>query len=61
MTANSAIFSTTVYGDSSGQTANELATKAKQTKEQFLGTYPESNLRSTLPTVPSNQRIAKDK
>lgn len=61
MISNSAIFTNTVYGVSSGDISANLAAKAKTTKEEYLGSYSGSNLRTIMPKVPSNQRVAKDK
>ena len=61
MISNSTIFTSTLYGNSSGGTAQELADKAKTTKEIYLSKYSDTNMRTILPTVPSNQQVARDK
>lgn len=61
MTSNSQIFTTSVFGTSSALTAEEMTTKTRTTQESFLSQSTNTNLRSGAPTVPSNQRVAKDK
>ena len=61
MSANSAIFTTTIFGNSSGATAEELAAKDRAVQEAYLATSSASSMKTKIPTVPSNQRIAKDK
>lgn len=61
MTSNSAIFTTTVFGNSSAMTAKELAENNRQTQEKFLLQRSSSNLGTKMPAVPTNQGIAKEK
>jgi hypothetical protein len=61
MIANSEIFTSTVFGTSSGMTAKEMSDKNRTTQESFLAQNSASSLRTQMPRVPSNQRIAKDK
>lgn len=60
MTANSAIFTTTLFGSSSGLTAADQAAVNTATQETFLSKSSTSNLGTTIPTVPSNQRYMKE-
>jgi len=61
MDSNSKIFTTTVFGNSSSYTREELAVLQTQTQETYLLQSGIANMRATLPKVPSNQGIAKDK
>jgi hypothetical protein len=61
MDSNSQIFTTTVFGNSSSYTREELAALLTQTQEAYLLQSGIANMRATLPKVPSNQGIAKDK
>ncbi len=58
--SNSKIFSTTLFGSGSEDTAANLVTKNLLTQEEYLNSAVTSNLGTKLPKVPSNQRIAKD-
>lgn len=60
MTANSAIFSTSLFGTSSGLTADAQAAVDTATQETFLTKTSTSNMGTTIPAVPSNQRYMKD-
>ena len=60
MTANSSIFTTSLFGSSSGLTAPEQAALDTATQETFLAKPSTSNMRTTIPPVPSNQRYMKD-
>ena len=60
MTANSAIFTTSLFGTSSGLTANQQAALNTATQETYLAKASTSNMRTTIPPVPSNQRYMKD-
>lgn len=60
MTANSTIFSTTLFGKSSGNSATEQAEIDTHTKEIFLAKTSTNNLRTKIPIVPSNQKYMKD-
>jgi hypothetical protein len=61
MTSNSEIFTTTTFGTGSSLTAEEMTNKTRTTQESFLSQSANTNLGSGAPTVPTNQRIAKDK
>jgi len=61
MTSNSSIFTNTLFGNSSGATAAELTAKDRTVQEAYLATSSASSMKTIIPTVPSNQRIAKDK
>ena len=61
MTSNSTIFSSTVFGNSSSLTKEELIAKDMSTVELYMKEYSDSSLRTQIPRVPSNQRVAKDK
>jgi len=60
MTANSQIFSTTLFGNSSGLTAEQQANKDRLTQEKYLESTTTSSMGTTVPRVPSNQKIMKD-
>jgi hypothetical protein len=60
MTANSQIFSTTLFGNSSGLTAEQQANKDRLTQEKYLKSTTTSSMGTTVPRVPSNQKIMKD-
>jgi|LakMenEpi03Aug12_release.lakeMendotaPanAssembly.Ray.scaffolds.fasta_scaffold44645_2 hypothetical protein len=60
MTANSQIFSTTVFGTSSGLTAEQQASQDRLTQEKYLESTNTSSMGTTIPRVPSNQKIMKD-
>jgi len=61
MKTNSAIFTTTIFGNSSGLTKEELVDKDTSTIETYLSNFSDSTLRTKVPIIPSNQRVAKDK
>ena len=61
MTSNSTIFSSTVFGNSSSLTKEELIAKDMSTVELYMKEYSDSSMRTQIPRVPSNQRVAKDK
>lgn len=58
--SNSKIFTTTLFGVSANDTAQNLASQNLTTQEEYLGSSGISNLGTRLPRVPSNQRVAKD-
>ena len=60
MSANSAIFTTTIFGTSSGQTAEEQSAQNTKTQEQYLARTSTNNLKTRVPKIPSNQRYMKD-
>jgi hypothetical protein len=57
--SNSQIFSNTVFGLGTDMTTGELTAIDMAAKETYLASSSYSNLSTKLPTVPSNQRIAK--
>ena len=59
-TANSAIFSSSIFGNSSGNTAVDLSTVDTTTQEKYFAQGTTYKIESSLPSVPSNQRVAKD-
>lgn len=61
MDSNSEIFTSTVYGNSSGLTREQLIELQTSTQEQYLAQSGIANLKAKIPTVPSNQGIAKDR
>jgi len=61
MKTNSTIFTTTIFGNSSGLTKEELVDKDTSTIETYLSNFSDSTLRTKVPIIPSNQRVAKDK
>lgn len=60
MTSNSSIFSTRIFGTSSGATATDQASTDTATKESYLSKTSTNNLRTKIPQVPSNQKYMKD-
>jgi len=60
MTANSAIFTTSLFGTSSGLTADDQTAVNTATQETFLSKTNTSNMKTTVPQIPSNQRYMKD-
>jgi hypothetical protein len=60
MTANSTIFTTSLFGSSSGLTAAEQVALDTTTQEVFLAKTGTSNMGTVIPPVPSNQRYMKD-
>lgn len=61
MTANSQIFTTTIFGNSSGLTQAEINAKSTETKEKVYQDQINSKLNNRRAIVPSNQQIAKGK
>jgi len=61
MIANSQIFTTTVFGNSSSQTVADLQDKNTSTIEAVYKQQGMTKMHHKQPTVPTNQRIAKDK
>jgi len=59
-TANSAIFSPSIFGNSSGNTAVNLATVDTTTQEKYFAQGTAYKIESPIPGIPSNQRVAKD-
>lgn len=60
MISNSAIFTTSV-AKNSGLTAEQLTTLGTNITAQYLNQSNASNMRTKLPSLPSDQRVAKDK
>jgi hypothetical protein len=61
MIANSQIFTTTVFGNSSSQTVSEIENKNTSTIELVYQQQGMTKMNHKQPSVPTNQRIAKDK
>jgi hypothetical protein len=60
MSSNSSIFTTTIFGNSSGSTAEEQASKNTKVQETFLLANSYNTTKTKLPRVPSNQGKAKE-
>jgi hypothetical protein len=60
MESNSQIFTSTVFGNSSGLTREEMNQKNTETIELVYQEQVVSKLNNQRSIVPSNQRIAKD-
>jgi hypothetical protein len=60
MESNSQIFTTTVFGNSSGLTQEQLNQKNTETVEMVYQERIISKMNNRQPIVPSNQHIAKD-
>ena len=58
--SNSKIFTTTLFGNGTNATANNLVNKNLTTQQEYLGSSGISHMGTRLPRVPSNQRVAKD-
>jgi|688.fasta_scaffold265450_2 hypothetical protein len=58
--SNSKIFTTTLFGVGTDQTSSDLVNKDLSTQQEYVGSSTFSNLSTSLPRVPSNQRVAKD-
>lgn len=61
ITANSKIFTTDVFGNSSGLSANDQANKNTEIVEQFYSEYPMIKMNTLGVKIPSNQRTVKGK
>ena len=61
MSSNSSVFTDTVFGTGSGQTAAQLTAQGLAVQEAYLATSSASSMNTQIPKVPSNQRVAKDK
>lgn len=59
--SNSKIFTTTLFGLSTNDTASNIANKNLDTQQKYLGSSGISNLSTKRPRIPSNQRVAKDR
>jgi len=60
MISNSKIFTTSVFGNSSGVTAEELNRKSTETKELVYQEQVVAKMNNKKPIVPTNQRLVKD-
>ncbi len=60
MISNSAIFTTAIFGTSSGFTVEELNQKNATTQELVYKEQVIAKMNNKKPIVPSNQRLAKD-
>lgn len=58
--SNSKIFTTTLFGTGTDLDVEELVAKNLETEEKYLGSSSISNMGTRLPTLPSNQKVAKD-
>jgi hypothetical protein len=58
--SNSKIFTTSIFGSGSDKGISELVEKNLETEEKYLSSSPISHMGTVLPTLPSNQKIAKD-
>lgn len=58
--SNSKIFTTSIFGIGTDKNINDLAAKNLDVQQKYLGSSPVSNMGTTLPILPSNQKIAKD-
>lgn len=58
--SNSKIFTTTLFGTGTDLGVEELISKNLETEEKYLGSSSTSNMGTRLPTLPSNQKVAKD-
>lgn len=59
--SNSKIFTTTLFGSGTNDTAGNLVSKNLITQQEYLGSSGVSHLGTRVPAVPSNQRVAKDR
>ena len=59
--ANSYVFSSSVVGNSSGQTALDMIANVAKAQSDYISQFSNSKIGIDLPKVPSNQGIAKDK
>lgn len=59
--SNSKIFSSSLFGTGTNETADTLTSVNLNTQQMYLASSGISNLGTKLPRVPSNQRIAKDR
>lgn len=60
MISNSLPFTTSIYGNSSGQTSTTLKSIVNTATDTLIKQQVITKLNVVLPTVPSNQRIAKE-
>jgi hypothetical protein len=58
--SNSKIFTTSLFGTGTNDTSANLVNKNLTTQQEYLSSSGISNMGTTFPLVPSNQRIAKD-
>lgn len=59
--SNSKIFTTSLFGLSTNDTASNIAKKNLDTQKKYLGSSSISNLSTKRPQIPSNQRVVKGK
>ncbi len=59
--SNSRIFTSAVFGTGTNDTAANIASKSLSTQQEYLSSSGISNIGTRLPTLPSNQRVAKDR
>lgn len=60
MLSNSTIFTTNVFGTSSGKTQEDQCNTDRETQEKYLQSVSTSTMGTIVPKVPSNQQIMKD-
>lgn len=58
--SNSKIFTTSLFGTGTNDTAGNIVNKNLNVQEEYLSSSGISNLGTRVPKVPSNQRVAKD-
>ena len=58
--SNSKIFTTSLFGTGTDLDVGELVAKNLETEEKYLGSSSVSNMGTRPPTLPSNQKVAKD-
>jgi hypothetical protein len=59
--SNSKIFTTTVFGNSSGLSSQDQSNKNTETVEKLYSEYPITKMNTRGVVVPSNQRRVKGK
>lgn len=59
--SNSKIFTTTLFGLSTNDTAGNIVNKNLNTQQEYLGSSSTSNLSTKRPRIPSNQQVARDR
>jgi len=58
--SNSSMFTSTIFGNSSGLTAADLTAKSREAQEAYLKQDTSNKIESVTVVVPSNQQVAKD-
>ncbi len=61
MNSNSSIFSSSVYGTTSGLTAEDIANKITSTQKEYYKQFNDANLKIKNPKVPSLQKIIRNR